>query len=91
MQINKKCLLPLLFRFKIFHVYLYSIHLWILPKYILLNVNLDQIEIMTSTVITCANAGLRDTAFKLAVKLLQGSYKDKLDKKYRRKLETIVR
>lgn len=52
---------------------------------------LDEIEIMTSTVITCANAGLRDTAFKLAVKLLQGSYKDKLDKKYRRKLETIVR
>jgi WD repeat-containing protein 19 len=46
---------------------------------------------MTSTVITCANAGLRETAFKLAVKLLQGPYKNKLDKKYRRKLETIVR
>ena len=46
---------------------------------------------MTSTVITCAKAGLRETAFKLAARLLQGAYKEKLDKKYRRKLETIVR
>ncbi|KAI6188531.1 hypothetical protein M3Y98_00364900 [Aphelenchoides besseyi] len=50
-----------------------------------------EIEIMTSTVITCAKAGLRETAFKLAVRLLQGRNKDKMDKKYRRKLETIVR
>lgn len=47
--------------------------------------------ILTSTVITCAKANLRETALRLATRLLQPPYKDKLDKKYKRKIENIVR
>ena len=51
----------------------------------------DEAEILTSTVVMCARADLRESAFRLAARLLQGENKSRLDKKYRRKLETIVR
>ncbi|CAD5215524.1 unnamed protein product [Bursaphelenchus okinawaensis] len=49
------------------------------------------VQILTSTVITCAKANLRKTAYELALKLIKPGYREKLDKKYKKNIETIVR
>ncbi|CAH8554914.1 unnamed protein product [Schistosoma margrebowiei] len=49
------------------------------------------VPILTSTVIECQKAGLKSTSFSYAAMLLRPEYRDKLDVKYRRKFETLVR
>uniref|UniRef100_A0A1I7STJ9 Intraflagellar transport protein 122 homolog n=1 Tax=Bursaphelenchus xylophilus TaxID=6326 RepID=A0A1I7STJ9_BURXY len=50
-----------------------------------------EVQILTSTVITCAKANLRGTAYELATRLIKPGMREKLDKKYKRTIETIVR
>ncbi|KAH8876686.1 WD repeat-containing protein 19 [Schistosoma japonicum] len=52
---------------------------------------LDIVPILTSTVIECQKAGLKSASFSYAAMLLRPEYRDKLDVKYRRKFETLVR
>ncbi|KAI1729984.1 hypothetical protein Ddc_02658 [Ditylenchus destructor] len=49
------------------------------------------VPILTSTVITCTKAGFKASAFKFASQLLQPNYRQKIDDKYKRKIETVVR
>uniref|UniRef100_A0A915DYX9 WD repeat-containing protein 19 n=1 Tax=Ditylenchus dipsaci TaxID=166011 RepID=A0A915DYX9_9BILA len=49
------------------------------------------VPILTSTVVTCTKAGLKASAFKFASLLLQPTYRQKIDEKYKRKIETVVR
>ncbi|KAH8876682.1 WD repeat-containing protein 19 [Schistosoma japonicum] len=49
------------------------------------------VPILTSTVIECQKAGLKSASFSYAAMLLRPEYRDKLDVKYRRKFETLVR
>ncbi|VDN01407.1 unnamed protein product [Thelazia callipaeda] len=47
--------------------------------------------ILTSAVIECSKAGLKQSAFKFAVQLLKESNRKNIDERYRRKIEAIVR
>ncbi|CAH8850820.1 unnamed protein product [Trichobilharzia szidati] len=49
------------------------------------------VPILTSTVIECQKAGLKSASFSYAAMLLRPEYRDKLDVKYHRKFETLVR
>ncbi|CAH8523624.1 unnamed protein product [Heterobilharzia americana] len=49
------------------------------------------VPILTSTVIECQKAGLKSASFSYAAMLLRPEYRDKLDMKYRRKFETLIR
>lgn len=49
------------------------------------------VPILTSTVIACAKAGLKETAFQFAVKLLQPANRKNINEKYKKKIEAIVR
>ncbi|CAH8497761.1 unnamed protein product [Schistosoma turkestanicum] len=49
------------------------------------------VPILTSTVIECQKAGLKSASYSYAAMLLRPEYRDKLDAKYRRKFETLVR
>merc|ERR1712038_1106484 len=49
------------------------------------------VPILTSTVIECHRSGLKGSAFSYAAMLLRPEYKDKLDLKYKKKIEGIVR
>ncbi|VEL15779.1 unnamed protein product [Protopolystoma xenopodis] len=51
----------------------------------------DIVPILTSTVIECQHAGLRAAGFTYAATLLRPEYRDKVDPKYRRKFETLIR
>ncbi|KAF7634437.1 hypothetical protein Mgra_00006192 [Meloidogyne graminicola] len=48
-------------------------------------------QILTSCVITCTKAGLKKSAFKTASLLLQPLYRQKIDEKYKKKIELVVR
>lgn len=52
---------------------------------------LDETDILTSTLITCAKANLKETAYRLALKLTQPPYKGKVKPNYKKTVETIVR
>lgn len=52
---------------------------------------LDIVPILTSTVIECQKAGLKSSAFSYAAMLLRPEYKNNLDLKYKKKIESIVR
>ena len=52
---------------------------------------LDIVPILTSTVIKCYQSGLRDHAFSYAAMLMRPEYRDKIDLKYKKKIESIVR
>ncbi|KAH7716252.1 hypothetical protein AAVH_16378 [Aphelenchoides avenae] len=52
---------------------------------------LHAVQILTSAVVTCSKAGLRASAFKFASQLLNPAYRSKIDEKYRRKIESVVR
>lgn len=52
---------------------------------------LDAVQILTSAVITCTKANLKVYAFKFASQLLSPIYRSKIDEKYKRKIETIIR
>eukprot|EP00043_Microstomoeca_roanoka_P010106 m.96337 g.96337 ORF g.96337 m.96337 type:complete len:1381 (-) comp14788_c0_seq1:232-4374(-) len=49
------------------------------------------VNILTSAVIECFRAGLKASSFKYAAILMKPEYRDKLDAKYKKKIETIVR
>ena len=49
------------------------------------------VPILTSTVIECQRAGLKKSAFTYAVVLMRSDYRDQIDSKYVKKIESIVR
>ncbi|GIY28504.1 WD repeat-containing protein 19 [Caerostris darwini] len=49
------------------------------------------VQILTTTVFECQKAGLNISAHKAAVVLMRPEYRSKLDPKYKRKIENIVR
>jgi len=49
------------------------------------------VPILTSTVIECSKAGLRASAFQHAATLMRPEYRDLIDTKYRKKIESLVR
>ena len=51
----------------------------------------DIVPILTSTVIECHRSGLRNSAFSFAAMLMRPEYRDKIDLKYKKKIEGIVR
>ena len=51
----------------------------------------DIVPILTSTVIECHRSGLRKSAFSYATMLMRPEYRDKIDPKWKKKIEQIVR
>lgn len=49
------------------------------------------VQILTNTVIECHRAGLKRSGFEWASVLMRAEYRGDVDKRYRRKIETIVR
>ncbi|XP_024914661.1 WD repeat-containing protein 19-like isoform X1 [Cynoglossus semilaevis] len=49
------------------------------------------VPILTSAVIECHRAGLRNSAFNFGVMLMRPEYRQKIDPKYKKKIETMVR
>ncbi|VIO91983.1 WD repeat membrane protein, putative [Brugia malayi] len=49
------------------------------------------VSILTTTVIECTKAGLKQSAFKFAVELLKDCNRKSIDEKYRKKIEAVVR
>ncbi|KHJ89415.1 hypothetical protein OESDEN_10760 [Oesophagostomum dentatum] len=49
------------------------------------------VPILTSTVVVCSKAGLKGAAHKAAVTLMQPEYRQKIDAKYKKKIEVFVR
>lgn len=52
---------------------------------------LDVVPILTSTVVECHRSGLKGSAFTYAVMLMRPEHRPKIDQKYAKKLEVIVR
>ncbi len=53
--------------------------------------HLDIVPILTSTVIECHRSGLRNSAFSYATMLMRPEYREKIDPKWKKKIEQIVR
>jgi len=51
----------------------------------------DIVPILTSTVIECHRAGLKNAAFNFAAMLMRPEYRGQVDTKYSKKIEAIVR
>lgn len=51
----------------------------------------DVVPILTSTVIECHRTGLRKSAFEYAVMLMRSEFRNQIDAKYAKKIESIVR
>ena len=49
------------------------------------------VPILTSTVIECHRAGFKKEAFEYAAILMRPEYRNKIDSKFKRKIEQIVR
>ncbi|XP_062838299.1 WD repeat-containing protein 19 [Anolis carolinensis] len=49
------------------------------------------VPILTSTVIECHRAGLKKSAFSFAAMLMRPEYRNKIDLKYKKKIEVMVR
>nr|XP_039264721.1 WD repeat-containing protein 19-like [Styela clava] len=49
------------------------------------------VPILTSTVVECHKSGLRASSFSYAAMLMRPEYRNKIDEKYKRKIEQIVR
>ncbi|NXA79906.1 WDR19 protein, partial [Thryothorus ludovicianus] len=49
------------------------------------------VPILTSAVIECHRAGLKNSAFNFAAMLMRPEYRSKIDPKYKKKIETMVR
>ena len=47
--------------------------------------------ILTSAVVVCAKAGLKGAALTTAMKLMAPEYRQKIDVKYKKKIEALVR
>jgi WD repeat-containing protein 19 len=52
---------------------------------------IDIVQILTSTVIECQKSGLCNSAFNYATMLLRPEYRDQVDPKYKKKIESLVR
>lgn len=52
---------------------------------------IDIVPILTSTVIECQRAGLKQAAFNFAAMLMRPEYRTQIDIKYSKKIEAIVR
>ncbi len=52
---------------------------------------IDDVGILTSTVIECMRAGLKRSAFEYAAVLVRPEYRNQIDQAYKRKIEAIVR
>ncbi|MGH0157160.1 UNVERIFIED_CONTAM: hypothetical protein FKN15_033128 [Acipenser sinensis] len=51
----------------------------------------DIVPILTSSVIECHRAGLKNSAFSFAAMLMRPEYRNKIDLKYKKKIEAMVR
>lgn len=51
----------------------------------------DIVPILTSTVIECHRAGLKNSSFSYAAMLMRPEYRNNIDLKYKKKIEMIVR
>lgn len=51
----------------------------------------DTVQILTSAVIECSKAGLKNAAFTYAAMLMRPENRKKIDEKYRKKIEAVVR
>lgn len=51
----------------------------------------DIVPILTSTVIECHRAGLKNSAFSFAAMLMRPEYRNKIDAKHKKKIEAMVR
>ncbi|CAB1443249.1 unnamed protein product [Pleuronectes platessa] len=49
------------------------------------------VTILTGAVIECHRSGLKDSAYRLAAMLMRPEYRNEIDKKYRRRIEWLVR
>ncbi|KAK6027969.1 tetratricopeptide repeat protein [Ostertagia ostertagi] len=49
------------------------------------------VPILTSAVVVCSKAGLKSAAHRAAVQLMQPEYRQKIDVKYKKKIEALVR
>ncbi|XP_030349246.1 WD repeat-containing protein 19 isoform X1 [Strigops habroptila] len=49
------------------------------------------VQILTSVVIECHRAGLKNSAFSFAAMLMRPEYRNKIDLKYKKKIEAVVR
>lgn len=49
------------------------------------------IQLLTSTVIECQRAGLKNSAYEYASMLMRPEYHDKIEPKFKRKIESIIR
>ncbi|VDL76537.1 unnamed protein product [Nippostrongylus brasiliensis] len=49
------------------------------------------VQILTSTVVVCSKAGLKSSAHKAAITLMQPEHRQKIDAKYKKKIEAFVR
>ncbi|KAL3120594.1 hypothetical protein niasHT_007886 [Heterodera trifolii] len=49
------------------------------------------VPILTSAVITCTKAGFKKSAFKFASQLMQPTNRQKIDEKYKKKIELVIR
>jgi len=69
----------------------FSWRLWLFLNVKSFNLWTDIVNILTSTVIECQRAGLKNSAFGFAAMLMRPEYRDKIDLKYKKKIEMIVR
>lgn len=60
-------------------------------NYTKLHFTLDVVPILTSTIIECHRSGLKNSAFSYAAMLVRPEYRNKIDLKYKKKIEQIVR
>uniref|UniRef100_A0A8B9N9U1 WD repeat-containing protein 19 n=1 Tax=Accipiter nisus TaxID=211598 RepID=A0A8B9N9U1_9AVES len=70
-------------------------NLMILHSYILVKLCIHKLHyivpILTSAVIECHRAGLKNSAFSFAAMLMRPEYRNKIDLKYKKKIEAMVR
>ena len=52
---------------------------------------LDVVPILTSTVIECQRSGMKSSAFNFAAALMKPDLRSKIDQKWKKKIEQIVR
>lgn len=51
----------------------------------------DMVPILTSTVIECQRAGLKNSSFSFAAMLMRPETRGQIDERYKKKIEAIVR
>ena len=74
-------------KFYFFHFFCRYLYTGLRHKFLIA----DIVPILTSTVIECHRSGLRNSSFSFAAMLMRPEYRDKIDLKYKKKIEGIVR